>query len=748
MTDRPRTRKTTLAALIAGSIGLLSGCVTTQTAPVTPPPIQTNPPPAPPATQANPAPPSPAPQPAPAVPQPQPQPAIAPPLGEGNDLYGGYDLQRGDYDFNLGASTSNGILPCTQQRWGGVTRNCAPAQVQSQLGCLLTCGVLQHVRQLQEDLRELGFLIVDAPEGVAVFDMHTEWAVKEFQIYASMTHVARMAMVGEATRLEEIIGEQNQRPSMHPADIAARGMVPAGTDLHGSTTEHPVSYYVASLEQVVNQGRYAGPISGVVNARTRASIRYWKEHNYRCPVVVEAWRTHGNNEDATRTTLDNGGVNIWHYNDGISSGRAFFRDFTKYYTYPNGRDENEYHVLGGNYNSNINIRVAMRPLIYGNPVTWRGPTTAYNRHTWPQAEMTPDRLTGNQVNTIVNLALPDNINSAITSTYRVVRAASEQENQGDFDAVNCNDDAIASLGSCHWTFGLQPVLIDNNTSTRYSDGELSSFFAYLFNHNRDAYIRAVGNFGLWSNRDWTTMHPNNAANYHGWFRKDNEPYRTRTEIADNIANLPLIDRTVNECLYYRIWHWHYRWVMAGRTIPGFQQAMWPMTRIRIRDILNRRISLTNTAVAITNVRLGDIYTSERSVAILLRWHIYRPAHVTSAPRVGNYVLLGNGLPSNATQEQINAATPTGEAWKAVGDAIQDTQYNNANHINWTLPINQWEDAHEIALYNNLYRYAQTRNNAMQSVHDWPNQNNGHLVHAQFGRLRTSRNSFVFDTTGL
>ena len=42
-----------------------------------------------------------------------------------------------------------------------------------------------HVRQLQDDLSELGFALV-ADDLAGVFDMNTEWAVRELQVYAKM----------------------------------------------------------------------------------------------------------------------------------------------------------------------------------------------------------------------------------------------------------------------------------------------------------------------------------------------------------------------------------------------------------------------------------------------------------------------------------------------------------------------------------------------------------------------------------
>ena len=85
-------------------------------------------------------------------------------LQEGADSYGGYPLQRGDSD--------------ALRRWGGAAAvdaaNPPPGS---------------HVRQLQDDLSELGFR--SSPTTLAgVFGRNTEWAVRELQVYATMRHLA------------------------------------------------------------------------------------------------------------------------------------------------------------------------------------------------------------------------------------------------------------------------------------------------------------------------------------------------------------------------------------------------------------------------------------------------------------------------------------------------------------------------------------------------------------------------------
>ena len=147
-------------------------------------------------------------------------------------IYGDHDLQRGDHD---GSTTSS-----KPPRWGNVEDPPSArglAQTPTQGGSSL--AVPGHVEQLQRDLRELGFLIVGSPDGG--FGKLSEWAVREFQIYASMENVARL----DNARLQELTGNQQAGEAAH--EVAALGAVPS--------IEPQKSYYVATLLQTATTER-------------------------------------------------------------------------------------------------------------------------------------------------------------------------------------------------------------------------------------------------------------------------------------------------------------------------------------------------------------------------------------------------------------------------------------------------------------------------------------------------------------
>ncbi|CAD6558499.1 hypothetical protein LMG27952_06621 [Paraburkholderia hiiakae] len=592
------------------------------------------------------------------------------------DLYGDFNLQRDDHD---GSPNKN-----HPPRWGGIENPPPPAGTSAQTpqdASGATFTVPQYVQKLQRDLRSIGFLIIHEANGK--FDRYTEWAVREFQCYARMKNVARL----NAQRLQQYSPKTGQSA----VDVSALGARPGANP--------PESYYVGTLDSVSNDARYIGPISGIVNARTRRAIDHWLSNNFRCPVVIEAW---GIDRQGQRTSLFARGVNIWR-SDQITDvrPRMYYRDFSSYYSYPNGCNPNEYHALGSYY----------RYPGYG------GPASEVPKQTWRQAEMTPDRLIGPPT-TLASLQADQN--SATTSTYRVVRAAAEQECMGAFDSVNAYDDALTSLGPCHWTMGLMP-------QHGYHNGELPGFLAYVLSKDQDSYLLAFGNFGLypsnlwkrsseWTATDRGTLWNAHQRTFNGWI-KTHSDNTDPVQAPNDIPNLTDMDRAADEANYFKTWHWFFRMIMAGRTVAQVQRAMWDMVRYRLRDVLDVPVHAGSGPSAIVST-LGRIFTSEKAVAILLRWHIYRPAHVT-----GHRV-------SSSIQSAINA-NPT---------------------LAWTLPLAQWTDAHERALTSQLLSDATAVNATQANLAAWPNYPNRadrhYALGNELGSLRDARNSFSLDSGGL
>lgn len=110
------------------------------------------------------------------------------------NLYGGYDLRRGDSDpsFRYGGSI---------RQPGGPDPLPGPGQV-------------PFVLQLQRDLQELGFSLVGTPDGE--LGRHTEWAVREFQIHARMPKVAHELPMSSERYLDRLEAVANDSPYSGP----------------------------------------------------------------------------------------------------------------------------------------------------------------------------------------------------------------------------------------------------------------------------------------------------------------------------------------------------------------------------------------------------------------------------------------------------------------------------------------------------------------------------------------------------
>ena len=194
---------------------------------------------------------------------------------------------------------------------------------------------------------------------------------------------------------------------------------------------------------------------------------------------------------------------------------------------------------------------------------------------------------------------------------------------GFFDSLNAWDNAIMSLGPCHWTLGLiSGGAVDRGelcalprAPARARPGRLRRCLRLL----RSAPEPELGRLGRGRERRPAVQLL--AAQVHAWLEQEAEGggfTATPTQAAD--------------ADYFRTWHWFHRFAMAGRTVAGFRRQMWDMARIRLRDI--RAAPWGAAAPAVPDVpvpggqprpaMVGDVFTSEQALAMVMRWHVYRP----------------------------------------------------------------------------------------------------------------------------
>jgi Putative peptidoglycan binding domain len=156
------------------------------------------------------------------------------------------------------------------------------------------------VRALQRLLGDLGFGIGGSPDGS--FGRSTSWAVREFQVYAGMDHVA------------------TEDPAVSAPAV-----------------------YADRLMAIDNLTPYTGDITGIVDGATAAALRQWRDDALRCPVVADSWtmRDQVTPESVFRE-------NIWlPTDDRVGAHRARARDLTGYYDpLPGAHDTDDRIMLG------------------------------------------------------------------------------------------------------------------------------------------------------------------------------------------------------------------------------------------------------------------------------------------------------------------------------------------------------------------------------------------------------------------
>lgn len=423
--------------------------------------------------------------------------------------------------------------------------------------------------------------------------------------------------------------------------------------------------------------RYGGPISGVANAATRAALEHWLDSRWRCPLVVEAWAM----KNRRRHRLMAG--NLWRHDDLASNApRMYARDLSGYYGPPDQSGADDRVVVGD----------------YVTYSSWGGPRSVPPSHTVAQGELLPEALVGRPL---------DQLSAAERSTFKAVRAVSEVECLGYFDSVNSYDNAFVSVGPCHWTLGIA------SNEGNVSEGELCGYLAYLSHADKTAFDKAFGFFGARVDEDWgadgTALYKRGQRKYAGWIalQQDDGTY----------ARIP---EREGDGDYFKTWHWFYRFVMAGRDVPGYRRRMWDMARMRLRDL--RALPWPGGG------RLGDIFTSEKALAMVLRWHIRFPGHVAAG----------------------------GAAGARMTAALQQAR-SHAPALGWDGDPAGWSDAQEAALIDALLAGARQAGGGLPdtiaAVDAWPAWAGGsnrrrYKLDPAIGSLSDGRGSLQFDDARL
>jgi RHS repeat-associated protein len=400
--------------------------------------------------------------------------------------------------------------------------------------------------------------------------------------------------------------------------------------------------YPDRLEPVANPTPYAGPVSGVVNQATRLLIGAWLAARWRCPVVVTARTVVGGAPGGVFAGKDN----VWAPDEVTgTTPRVFVRDLSGYYSLPGARQGQDAAEIGA----------------YAPPAGTApgGPVVEAPGASWAEAEMLPERLVGPGL----GLSM---LTAAQRSTFKVVRAVSEVAGRGYFDAVDASGPGLLTLGPGGWVLGAPGP-------TGVGAGELGAYLAYLRSVDGEAFDRALGFFGVRADGDWLDQ-----AGAPALFDHDRRVYASWFSLQGEDGTYQPVDRLAAEADWLRSWHWVYRLAMAARTIDGLRLRMWPMARLALRELLATpwdSAAGVPAAAGGAKAVLGDLFTSERAVALVAAWHALRPGDVVangaSGPRllavVARAGLTGSADPRAADQGRLLSALHD----EAVAAALSD-----------------------------------------------------------------------------
>jgi hypothetical protein len=443
-----------------------------------------------------------------------------------------------------------------------------------------------------------GWATLDPETPSKTFDAPVQWAVREFQAAAKMKNAARN---GEPILLSTVAGAV-----------------------------------------------YDGPVSGVVNEKTRLALGAWFTNNLRCPVDISGFGLV--TFDERPGTSAHPQSNLWRDDEFALETRVFARDISEVYPVPVRTTGPP--PAGERAFSNYQVVGAISK--YG---TRYGPLTDA-RHAWKRPNEKSEVVPGELFVEATVAAL----HTRQLATFRIVRAVTDAEAFGYFEGGNAYDSQVVSFGLFHWTV------------TPTGEGELVPFLAYVRQTNPEAYRKAFGLFGLGATNVW----PRLAESADGFALLDAGGRKFSTpnmKVAYDTEEGPTaaLPSGMTEQRYLRNWHAYYRFVMAARTNDDYRRGMWDLARMRLRMVMAIVWPPGTTAdpfpfkgTVATPATYGDTFGSEHTLAMVLRWHVKSPGDVVGG-REASEIFKGIWRTIRGTFGQHNTAAwgPVQErAWAA------------------------------------------------------------------------------------
>jgi hypothetical protein len=491
-----------------------------------------------------------------------------------NPRYGLLTLRLGDTDITRVGKSGRPARVYEGRPHDKICVSASPVPVSCSETDAHALAAPDYVRRLQEDLIALGFRYKTQTDGN--FDLDTERALREFQIYARMPYVAKE---------------------------------------HLATDRRPL--YVDRLEQVPNTHAYGGKPTGVLDQETANLLAHWKAEAWRCPVVVVAV-----SRDKQKRLLSVTAENLWRF-DSLTANRVaqptlkgkvcYVLDLSGYFQVSTARAANE---KPGNSSDLERLRVSGYYLLDTSQFPFDGgplaPGNPGSGCSWPEAAITPESFMGKPYAAL---------SPAERCTFRSVRALAERECGGRLDGINAYDRTIISGGLCHWALCLVKRKREKDPSTkktvvkdvitRIDPGELMGFLAEFARTEPEEWERLFGVFGL---------HAPPAAKH--WCALDGTD--GPVSFAPGTTEL---HAAYDRLAYLKSWHWAYRIQMAGRTSRKYHRANFLYFKRRYDEVLDKEWKGDAATWLGSGKKLRDVFSAELLVTMLVRWHVFLPAEV-------------------------------------------------------------------------------------------------------------------------
>ncbi|MGJ4963384.1 hypothetical protein [Bradyrhizobium sp. HKCCYLRH3061] len=329
--------------------------------------------------------------------------------------------------------------------------------------------------------------------------------------------------------------------------------------------------------------------SGEADDSTKRAIDVWISKQLRAPVIFQAISP-GDPKNPWQTVVDQG----FCFHDELrdTRPRVFAIDFTDRQVFVNGRPPK------------VPVGTAILRVIKPKKKAKTPPIYQYG-----SLSALAHSLTLFDADHVVGQKWSD-LSPEKQSTFRVVKALAQVEAGGIFDGINAWDTSVLSAGPYHYTAFPAADL---------GPSEFGAFLAYAATRLSNEFNQFFLDFGVGSQKPWSAK----------LFNKSDRTYRAEVGFVDTAGALTTPSLVGRDWL--RTWHSFYRVQHAFRNSPGLQGTVWPFARQRIRDVLSTPFVDGAPPGATT---LKDVFKSERTVAMLLRWHVFRPTHITDGGVAG------------------------------------------------------------------------------------------------------------------